>query len=244
MACTYHSTLTRLADTTADASPITFDVTVPSGLTNPGMLIFVIYERDTSQDVTAVTVEGVSATFIAGNLNATGATEERIEAWVIASPTTGAGVTISLTTGDSGNDIVVFVIMVEGMDQTTMYGASTTADDKVGSDEELSATLNTTAADSCVLAAVSCTQFEKGPVTALTGAGVTQADEVAIGDTTAGIAAWAGYVNATTVAGYTIGATFTNTGATDVMRLLAVELLAATGGGPTYTSRLALLGAG
>lgn len=244
MACTFHSALTvpaNMRDTTADASPISGSITVPSGLTNPGLAIAIVYERDTSQDVTAVTVGGNAATFIAVQDTATSSTEERIEWWVIASPPTGSQ-TLSLTTSDSGNDIVVFAIMVEGMDQSTMFGATVEADDTAGSDEELSAALTTTAADSLVLCVVTETRFEKAPVTALTGAGVATADEAAIGSGTTGIAAWCGYVEATTAAAYTIGCTFTNTASTDVIRLLAIELLAATGAasgvGPIIGGRL------
>lgn len=244
MACTFHSALTvpaNMRDTTADASPISGSITVPSGLTNPGLAIAIVYERDTSQDVTAVTVGGNAATFVAVQDTATSTTEERIEWWVIASPPTGAQ-TLSLTTGDSGNDIAVFAIMVEGMDQSTMFGATVEADETAENDESISAALTTTAADSLVLCVVSDTRALHGPVTAVVGSGVVTADEVTLATSTAGMVAWCGYVEATTAAAYTIGATLTDNAASDVLRLLAIELLAATGGaagvGPIIGGRL------
>lgn len=230
MACTFHSALTRYSNVTCPSTSITHSVTIPSGLTNPGLAIFICYERDTSQDVTAVAVAGNAATFAAANTTLTVGTAERWECWVIASPTTGTQ-DIVVSVADSGQDIAFFPVMVQGMDQTTMYGANAPDTDQTGSDEELSVVVTTTAADSLVLCGVSCTQFEKGPVTALTGTGVATADQVAIGSTTAGMAAWVGYVEATTASGYTIGATFTDTASSDVMAALGVELLAATGGG-------------
>jgi len=85
------------------------------------LVVFPVYENNTSADVTAVTYNGVPMTFQEVYVDDGGGFAETIEAWTLVNPAAGSN-TLSFTLSETGRDFGYSAAVYTGVDQTTPVG--------------------------------------------------------------------------------------------------------------------------
>lgn len=240
---TWHSTTHRQSGTAVPVGGVTsVSGTVPT-LTNGVGVLVVWYEQDTAQAVltggSAPTVGSDTFEYIGKVDGVAASTTEDIELWIVRSTASGTQ-TVTVNFADTGQDYAWEMHWFENVDQSTTYGTPVTAATTSGANPDpIDSTITTTAVESVIFCACVDNVATGSPATA--NGDLTERSDFAVATSTAGMACFVGTAEAATVGTYDVGATFTNSSSPN-LGLIAVELLAATGG--AYTSRLALLGAG
>lgn len=198
-----------------------------SGATGSGrvLVVFPVYENNTTADVTAITYNGVALTFQAVYVDDGGGFEETIEAWTLANPPTGSN-TLAFTLSQTGRDLGFSAAVYTGVNQSTPVG-NTAISAQYTTETSTNADL-TYSANSVGVYCSSQNRASSGPFTAR--AGNTQRGEYAVATGNSGFTACLGDRGPETSAGsYNCGsdATTTSVGGGCV----AIELIEADGGG-------------
>lgn len=208
--------------TTAGA---TTNFTYDSGATGSDrvLVVGVPYEMGTNITVSGITYNGVSMTqAIHVDGGGSASTEENLDIWVLAAPTTGSN-TLTVSLNNSNNqDLGVLLATYSGADQSTIFGATSfNAESGTPEDPELLDLVTTTADSTAIFVNV-----QNSALQTLTVSG--EGTDIANGNTggSFGFTAMLVEVDATTATTHTSG--FTTTSTSFITVIAAVEILAAS----------------